>query len=395
MKEQKKLTLALASLAFVSMSMGAVTPALAEISAAFPDAGETTMAMLNTLPVLASFPATLITGQIAGRKVRYRTMLLLGLALLLGGGLLPTVLPALYQILLMRVLFGFGLGILSPLASGLTLQLMQEGPAKRQLSLNAAASNFGSVLFQMLGGVLCGLNWRATFFAYLLMFVPLIAVLTCFREPEQPRTETPARRQKTEGRFPVGTFLKWALLYGCFMMGFYAFVNNISNVIVRGGYGTTATTAVVLSLFNVAGMLGGAAFKRTADRIGRFVFLAALALAFAGYGCILRGSGLTAVIVGGMVFGLGFGMFSPAIMFYGGTCAGQENRVRVVSYLAIANNIGGFSSVYVIRFLTSQLGIGGDRPQFAAAMGIFTVLAVVSLIDTLCTRRSGKECRSA
>lgn len=81
------LSMSLASIAFVQMSHGGITPALAVIGSTFSAGTQTNMAMLNTLPVLLSIPASYIAGRYAGQRKSYKTWILVGLLLVLIGGL--------------------------------------------------------------------------------------------------------------------------------------------------------------------------------------------------------------------------------------------------------------------------------------------------------------------
>ena len=111
----------LIALSTLNMAMSATTPALADIAAAFPQAKQTTVALLATVPSLFSVPCSLVTGRLLGRRLRYRTMALAGILLMLIGGLLPLFLNSLSLIVCARGMMGVGLGILTPITPSATL----------------------------------------------------------------------------------------------------------------------------------------------------------------------------------------------------------------------------------------------------------------------------------
>ncbi len=88
MQEKRKAVLAILSMAFINLAASATSPALATISGHFPDAPQTAIASIATLPSLTAVPFTILCGMIAGRKVRFRTLTLIGLAVTCMGGFL-------------------------------------------------------------------------------------------------------------------------------------------------------------------------------------------------------------------------------------------------------------------------------------------------------------------
>ena len=72
MKNNMFLKIAVLSVFFVQMGVGTITPAIANIAAAFPDVPFTTLLLVSTLAVLMSVPATLISGRLAGSVVKYK-----------------------------------------------------------------------------------------------------------------------------------------------------------------------------------------------------------------------------------------------------------------------------------------------------------------------------------
>lgn len=117
------LKIAVLSVFFVQMGVGTITPAIANIAAAFPDVPFTTLLLVSTLAVLMSVPATLISGRLAGSVVKYKTLLIVGMVLFIGGGIAPYFMTAssFTAILAVRAIFGIGLGIVTPLGAALII----------------------------------------------------------------------------------------------------------------------------------------------------------------------------------------------------------------------------------------------------------------------------------
>lgn len=380
---------AAAAMALVQMSHGGVTPALAVIGASFANTSEITLALLNTMPVLTSIPATFISGKLAGRKLSFRNMMLAGLALLLAGGFSAFFCKSIGTVLLCRAVFGVGLGISSHAASTFTLCIFSEEKANKQLALNSLSANLGSVLFQLAGGYLCLFGWQYTFLCYLIILIPLCTVcLTVNPSYEGEKAEEPQKEESIKISLNIGRTGFWCGVIFLYYIGFYVFVNNMSQVIVGNGYGTSADVALVLSVFNLGGLGGGALYRSCLFKLEAYVFLPSLLLCAAGFGCVLPAENLMALYGAAVLFGCGFGIFMPAGLFYGGTSAEASQRSSMVSYLNIANNLGGFSSAYVLSAVSALLGLKGNMTHFYLGLGIFGLLAVVLLAEAVRRTRS-------
>lgn len=79
-------SISLLAIFFTSMGVATVSPAMAKLAAQFPS---NNYALISTLPTLFIVPTTLWAGAVAGKKIRYRTISLVGILLFLIGGIAP------------------------------------------------------------------------------------------------------------------------------------------------------------------------------------------------------------------------------------------------------------------------------------------------------------------
>ena len=77
-------SISLLAIFFTSMGVATVSPAMAKLAAQFPS---NNYALISTLPTLFIVPTTLWAGAVAGKKIRYRTISLVGILLILIGGI--------------------------------------------------------------------------------------------------------------------------------------------------------------------------------------------------------------------------------------------------------------------------------------------------------------------
>ncbi len=377
---ERSVSIAIAAAALMQMSHGGVTPALEAIGQSFPNATDTTLALLNTMPVLTSIPSTFVAGRLAGKKFSFRTLMLTGLGFLLIGGLVAFFCQSIEAVLLCRAVFGIGLGIIAPMVSAFTLCIFPDEQANKQLALNTVAANFGSILFQLTGGYLCLLGWRYTFLCYLIVLLPIGIIYTIIKPSYGKVEDNKAQQSEQSKKMNLKKVALWCGIYISFFIAFYVFVNNMSWVIVSNGYGASADVAWVLSVFNIGGLCGGALYRKHLFKLGPYVFLTALLLCGMGFGCVILAKELWVLYGASILFGGGFGIFVPAAMYYGGTSVEAAQRSTMVSYMSIANNLGGFSSAYLLSAACALLGLEGRIMHFYLGIGVFSIVVGILLV---------------
>lgn len=197
------------------MASAAISPALAKISQAFPGTDPTLIKLILTLPSLLIVPFSLLGGWLATR-MKKKQILLIGLVIYflggVGGGLATTV----NQLLVIRGLFGVGVGLIIPLSISLIADFCQKEERARMMGLSGSVSHFGGVVFLLLSGWLACMSWRYSFGVYALSLVIMFMVFFWLPEPEVKPVAGAAK-----AKLPVEVF--WCALLGALMMvAFYA-----------------------------------------------------------------------------------------------------------------------------------------------------------------------------
>ena len=141
--------MAIMAIFFTSMGVAAVSPAMAKFAAHFKGYN---YALISTMPTLFVVPTTLWAGSVAGTKVKYKTLSLVGIILFIAGGILPFFITNSFWFLIFcRALFGIGAGLRSSLGNALIIQLLPEEKQPAYLGYGTLVSNFGGIVFQMAG----------------------------------------------------------------------------------------------------------------------------------------------------------------------------------------------------------------------------------------------------
>lgn len=386
MKSNKKLhsIIAILAMSFIGLASSATSPALATISQNFPNASDAAIASIATLSNLTAVPCTILSGVVVGRKVRFRTMTLLGLAIVCLGGFIPFFANSVGQILVGRAILGIGTGLIAPITSTLTLSLFTGEEIAKQFSRNSMSTNLGAIFFQLLGGFLCNYNWRMPFIAYLTVIPVLCLVFFFLPEPDQGALGMQEQKksilQVSLKELVTGHLLFWSILHAVYMICFYPFVTGISSIILKGGFGDSTTSALVLSVFTATGVAGAATFSKLNQKFGKRFFTLAFAFAVVGYGMLLFANSLLTIYLGGAIFGVAYGMLSPAMNYYLGVGLRADLRAPSMSLNSIFSSLGSFGAAFVMSLLRSVFHNTSDRFPFAVGVVFFTLCGLGFLI---------------
>lgn len=377
MKNNTFLKIAVLSVFFVQMGVGTITPAIANIAAAYPDVPFTTLLLVSTLAVLMSVPATLISGRIAGTVVKYKTLLIIGMILFVGGGVAPYFMAtsSFTAILAVRAIFGIGLGIVTPLGGALIIAFFDGEVRAQMMGLGNVVANVGGILFQLLGGMAAGIAWQYAFLPHALGAITLILILFL---PEPAKAPVQAAGE-AKPKLPVAVFAFAGLIF--FMMVLiYPMLVNMSSIIAVSGMGAASDAALVLTMFTVGGMLGGLIFAKIfgifkSNTMPAGIFLIALAMASIGLG-----DSIAFMYIGTTIAGIGLSFIMPSIFMNLGVAVHPSQMPTASGIVMASMNIGGFCSAFFFSFLAGIMNVdltANIKFPFYVSMITFAVIAIL------------------
>lgn len=365
------------ALAFFGMGVGTITPALNAIFVQFSDLPITTLLLVSTLPSLAVIPASIIAGSVAGSKVRYKTLAILGMVLFVLGGVAPYFANDFTVILLERAIFGIGLGIISPLANSLVMGVYEGDKVATMTGIVTLSMNIGGMVLQFMGGFLAGIGWNYAFLPHGLGIISLILVIFFLPEPPQaPVVE--ATQVLPKEKLPLKVWIT-VLVYGIFTLCIYPMLVNMSTLIVERGLGTTATAGIVLSFLTIGGMVAGSVFGKVFKISGRFILAFGFAIGVIGLGIVVIAQNIILLTVGAFLVGVAMSTLIPASMMIISMSAKPAQMAFSVSLFMAGMNLFGFLSTYLIGAIASITGDAVTAPITVGTIvsGIFCILYLV------------------
>ncbi len=334
-------TLGILSISMMGMGTTAVTPAMATFMAQFPGANVNLIQSLATLGVVAG---SLIGGQIAGKFIGFKPLVIIGNALCIVFGILPVFIPAFGGVLAMRLLMGISLGLITPVGNALVAAHYEGQPRARMMGFNSVFMNVGGIVFQQLGGVFARQAANLTYWAHIFFVAGLVLALFLPNDKKMTKDQRLQMKAMQADRpkmnFKITIYLGIVLLV--FQTVNMSVMLDISPIFEERAIGGPVLAATALTLYTVAGMVSGVVFAPFWKTLKRFTFFVGFALVAVAVVLIMIGQNLGMEFAGTIIMGFGFNLCFPGIMAW---IAQANPEVAVggsTSIVVAMMNFGGF-----------------------------------------------------
>jgi len=182
------------------MAAAAVSPALPEISLAFPDVDQTMIRLILALPALVVVPFSLLSGWLAS-KMSKKIILYVALGIYVLGGAGGGLAKSIASLLMIRAFLGIGIGLIMPLSTTLIMDFFEGKARTKMLGLQASVNQLGGMIFLALSGWLSMISWRYAFCVYFLGVISFFFILIWL--PKPPKKEI---QKKTKVKLNAGIF---------------------------------------------------------------------------------------------------------------------------------------------------------------------------------------------
>lgn len=348
------------------------------VAQAFPDVPLATVMSMNTLPSFFLIFAALISGRLAGDKVKYRTLVLGGLLFIIVGGLLPIILSNFTLILACRALVGFGAGMLYPLGPVLVVRLFEENKAGHVMGFANIFATGGGMLMQIFCGILAVMSWRYIFAVHLLAVIAFIVVFIGLKEPEKVE-KVEAAPKVSIFKMPFRIYFNFIVTMLFMVLSFPLFL-SVSTIVDVRHLGTAAQAGVALTLFNVGGMALSALFGNIYKLLKKWTLIGVLLITILSMVIVSQASSFWMLCIGTLLFGSGL-LLLPVLIIENGQVLPAE-QVSFASGMMVAGmNIGSFLSSYVIAIIFAIVGNENiAAPLYFSIISLSVITVLLALI---------------
>ncbi len=358
------------------MSGAAVAPAVADIIAYFSDASPLLGKMVLTTPALTIIPVALLTG-LMSRRVARKRLVYAGILFYIVGGTGGGLSRSIPFLLSMRAVLGIGVGILTPLSTGIIADLWSGYEKTKTMGLSSASNNLGGIIATLFSGLLAAISWRASFLIYLLG-IP-VWILVFFYMPEQQPKQT-QNKKIGQGTDFLSFYIQWGLGMFLLMTAFYTIPVNISLYIHENNLGDSRIAGLAMAVMTASSFLTGLVFGRLNKTLKALLPVLGLGLfAFSFYG--LSAFPLLIPLFCCLVLnGIGFGILVPLIINGVTTKSGNSSGTQGTSVVTVFMFAGQFASPMITSLASMFLfgpGISNIFLTLACGAGVATAFVII------------------
>ena len=298
-----------------------------------------------------SVVAMLLLNSFIDKWLSDRQLIVTGLLLLSSAGIFPFFVQAYPLVLLSRIAFGMGIGLINAKAIAIISQRYQGKERVQMLGIRGSMELIGGASCSLLVGQLLKIHWTFAFLIYGFGFVILIMYLLFVPTMEQVEKKQITKRKQVLNKKDLGMILGMALL-----AGFVICINSSISLRaplfqVAGKTIESGQSALVLSLEQGIGIVAGLSF---ASLIGHFknrllpivMFLLAVCL----FGMSVAGN-LPILILSSVGVGFFYSIILTIIFNRLSESIARNLLNKATAYVLLGCNLGSAISPYVLKLL--------------------------------------------
>lgn len=376
---------AILAISVVQMGTNAISPILADIAAAFPQAGGSGIQFLMTFPSLFVIACSLLAASLA-RKIPKKWIAAAGCGLFCLSGVLSFLfhgaLPLLFA---WAAMTGVGIGLVVPMATSLVNDCFT-GPGQAQMmGWQSSAANVGAMLMTFLGGLLAAVHWSCNYLVYLVALPGLLLAVLCLPASAGRQEAGPAEGSaRRTGFLPLlgrGPVLTGCLLAAAVTMLFNTAPTNLSMFVAEAGIGSAAQAGIATTLLLLSGTVGGLCYGWLSARLGRYVMVFGFGMLALGQLVCARAPGMAVVYLGCLLCGCAISTVMPAVMLH--MAAYSDGDPAATAALAMsASNLGGFCAPVITMAAQALTGSGavGSRFVLSAVCALAAAVLVALMV---------------
>ena len=298
-----------------------------------------------------SVVAMLLLNSFIDKWLSDRQLIVTGLLLLSSAGIFPFFVQAYLLVLLSRIAFGMGIGLINAKAIAIISQRYQGKERVQMLGIRGSMELIGGASCSLLVGQLLKIHWTFAFLIYGFGFVILIMYLLFVPSMEQVEKKQITKRKQVLNKKDLGMILGMALLAGFVICINSSISLRVPLFQIAGKTIASGQSALVLSLEQGIGIIAGLSF---ASLIGHFknrllpivMFLLAVCL----FGMSVA-SNLPILILSSVGVGFFYSIILTIIFNRLSESIARNLLNKATAYVLLGCNLGSAISPYVLKLL--------------------------------------------
>ena len=252
---------------------------------------------------------------------------------------------------------------------------------ERLLALQTTIASISAFLLNNLGGVLGEYGWRLPYYVYSIGFVLAIAAALFLVEPPKQKTATTnASVVMNNQPIPVSKIIVMYLL-GCFIgFVFLTLPVNFGFLFHSIGVESSARIGLAYGMNSLAVILGTLIFvwKLAGRTRVETRFMVSFVIAAIGYALLSQATSYMLLLIGGVVCGVGCGIFLPSGTVWAMTLFSDRTRGLGMGFYMSAQFFGNFLAGVAVVWLASLAGSRADVMMIISASLVMCALLALA-----------------
>jgi MFS family permease len=374
-QSKERVKLAIYSFSILMMGVIAIAGGMGVIAQHFPGKD------INALIALPSIPIIIVT-IVAGKLQEYvpiKVLVVIGILCFIVGGILPAFMNDFSVILVMRVIFGVGVGLAQTLSSALVGMHFEGAERQKVMGLQTSAQMIGAAVMMFASGYLARFGgWNGTFYVHILGVLSLIVVLL-FLPMDKPLSKQKDGAPAEKVRL-TGAAIGWALTLTIFFFGGMILAQFLALYMAEHNIGDAGVAGWGTMIFAIGGFLMGlmygklnSAAKNATLSIGLFVGVAAyLLVGFSG--------NVAVTIIGSFLYGACVSIVMASVMTATAMSVAPIAIPLAIALTTCGQNIGSYICPYISLAVAGLFGADLTRNVFIFGAILFGVMGIIALI---------------
>lgn len=392
-KSSSGITVVIMTLFFLSPTISAISPAMSLLASDYPSVSPAAIGYVMTVTAAAQAVTAVVAGSIVGKRVRYKTMLIIASLLYTIAGCFPFFLSSgtgFELLLASRVLLGVGLGIIMPLSNAMVLAFFADGDERAKLiGRGNVMLNVGTIATNLVGGFLCAISWQTTFLIYATGIVLLLFSAILMKEPaaapahndDAGAFEASADRAGARAKLPLIAFAFIIIFLLNVILVQPAIVYN-AQLLAGADLTSPVLAAIMIALFSVGGAIMSAIFPKAFQMLK--AALLPLAFFVTALGLLLLYVGSLPEVASPIVYGVGIALLGVGLLAT--TCftplalsqtVAPDMQSTAMGFVSFAMAAGTFLSTPFAQAVAAITGNDAIGTVLIAALVCSIVIGVV------------------
>lgn len=392
-----KIKVGIYGISLLMMGVIGISGALAVIGAHFPNASQTMIQNMISIPCLVVIPVTLVVGKMMD-IVSKKNLAIIGILAFLIGGVGPAFVDTLPVILVLRGILGVGVGVAQPVASALVAENFKGAERDKVQGNVTSAQMLGCAVMVFAGGWLANLSCEKVFYVHLVAAVALVLVLMCLPnvkpqkiepsgkadgnvEPGEAKVQDAAKPSVSKTGLTVGSWI-WAATMFLLFVGGQIYSVYLAYIVDEKKLGTSAESGNAMAFFAIGGFLLGLVFGKLSEKARNLTLGIGLIGVVAAYLVIAFASSMFFIYLGAFIFGVSLSVCMPCIIVGTAGSVPLASSGMAISITMCGQNLAQFVCPYIVNPLTASLTEAGNTNQMAFLIGALELggMALIALL---------------